>query len=286
MKQLQYIWKNTILKICNSRSAAFAIIMLVICRSYAKPLRQFMDAVDYPVSWCVFPFFLTNYYFLFLFWVLITYLHSDVPFMQHSNMYQVIRTGRRRWAVGQMGGLFLRSFAAVLFTALCTILPLLPDIEVTNKWGKLLHTVAMTDAASEYEIRLNVYSEIFGEYTPLQLMGICILLCTLISGFMGMLMFFISLYSGKVLAVAGAVAMAVLLFVVATVPPKNRYRLAFFVPTVWAQAARIATPSLSFYWMPSLSYMLGFLLLVTGIMAALILYKVKHVEFNWENDDV
>lgn len=65
-----------------------------------------------------------------------------------------------------------------------------------------------------------------------------------------------------------------------------RYRLAFFVPTVWAQAARIATPSLSFYWMPSLSYMLGFLLLVTGIMAALILYKVKHVEFNWENDDV
>ncbi len=286
MKQLQYIWKNSVFKICSSRTAVFALIILLVCRSYARPLNRFMDAVDYPVSWCVFPFFMANYYFLFLFWVLIVYLNSDVPFMQQINMYQVIRTGRSRWAVGQMGAIFLRSLLAVFYTAVCTILPLLPEIELTNEWGKLLWTVAMTDMASEYELRISVFSEIFTEYTPLQLMLLSILLCTLISCFMGMLMFLISLYSGKVLAVAGAMAMTALLFVVVKVHPKFRFRMAFFVPTIWAQVARIATPSLSFYWMPSLSYMLGFLSLTLGVMALLILHKVKRVEFQWENDDV
>ena len=224
--------------------------------------------------------------FLILFWFLLIYINSDVPFMQHANMYQVIRTGRRRWAVGQVGGIFLRSFAAVLFTALCTVLPLIPKIELTNEWGKLLRSVAVTNAASAYGLDIPIFYEIFSEYTPLQLMALCVLLCTFISGFLGTLMFLISLYSNKVLAVAGALAMAILLFFVINSHPMNRYKLAFFVPSIWAQVAQIATPNLGYYWLPSVPYMFGFLTVGTGLMVAFILHKVKRVEFNWENDDV
>ncbi|EOS45897.1 hypothetical protein C810_01994 [Lachnospiraceae bacterium A2] len=286
MKQIQYIWKNAALKICNSRALAFAVIIFVVCRGYCGPVNRFMDAADYPVSWCVFPFFMGTNSFLILFWFLMVYLHSDVPFMQHANMYQVIRAGRVGWAVGQVGGIFLRSFAAVLFTALCTILPLLPRIELANEWGKLLRTVAMTNAGTEYGFKFAVYYQIFSEYTPLQLMGISILLCTFISGFLGTLMFFISLYSNKVLGVAGALAMAILMFFVINMHPKIRYKMAFFVPSVWAQVARSATPELGYYWLPSVPYMFGFLTVGTGLMVAFILHKVKRVEFNWENDDV
>ena len=33
------------------------------------------------------------------------------------------------------------------------------------------------------------------------------------------------------------------------------YKLARFVPTVWAELARIATVDHTYYWLPSLSYM-------------------------------
>lgn len=286
MKQLQYIWKTSALKIYNSKVATFALVIIVTCWSYNRPLNMFIDSVNYPVSWCIFPFLMSSFPFLILFWFGIIYINSDVPFMQHINMYQILRTGRKRWAVGQVGGIFLRSFATVFFTVVCTILPLLPRIELTNEWGKLLKTAAMTNAMSVYQFKYVVYYEIFSEYTPLQLVGICFLLCVLIATFIGTFMFLISLYSSKVLSVAGAMAMAILLFFVINMHPKIRQKLAFFVPTVWAEVARIASPEHGYYWLPSISYMLAFLIIGIGFMTALIVHKVKRVEFNWENEDV
>ncbi len=286
MKLFQYIWKSSILKILNGRTMVLALIMPVICWDYNQPMARFIDAVDYPVCWCVFPFFMARDVFLILFWIGIIYINSDVPFMQHANMYQVIRTGRRRWAAGQIGGIFVRSFAAVLYTAICTVTPLLPRVEFSNEWGKVLHSVAVTDAAAAYMLEYPVYYEIFGEYTPLQLMGLCILLCTFISFFMGMLMFVVSLYSHKILAVAVTFAMAILLFFVENTVPNHQYKIALFVPAIWGQLAKSATPHLGYYWMPSLSYMFTFLAVGIGILAVLSVHKVKTVEFDWENDDV
>lgn len=47
-----------------------------------------------------------KFVFLILFWFGIIYINSDIPYMQHSNMYQIIRTGRISWALGQLGGTF------------------------------------------------------------------------------------------------------------------------------------------------------------------------------------
>ncbi len=286
MKQLQYIWKASLLKLLNGKTTAFACIMLAMCWDFNRPMNRYIDAVDYPVSWCVFPFLMARNVFLFMFWLGIIYINSDVPFMQHVNMYHLIRTGRRRWAVGQMGGIFVRSFAAVLYTAACTVLPLLPRVEFTNEWGKLLHSAAVTDAATAYGFEYFVYYEIFSEYTPLQLMGICIALCTFISGFLGMLMFLASLYAGKAAAVALAFAVSVLLFFVENVHPEYQYKMALFVPAIWGQAAKSATPRLGYYWMPPLPYMSAFLAVSTAVMAVLILHKIKTAEFDWENEDI
>ena len=54
MKLLQYTWKNSMMKIANSKMAVFVILMIVVSRSYVGAIRQFSVAVDYPSSWCVF----------------------------------------------------------------------------------------------------------------------------------------------------------------------------------------------------------------------------------------
>ena len=67
-----------------------------------------------------------------------------------------------------------------LITIACTILVLLPKVEWSNEWGKLLRTAATTNALSEYQSSVLIYYDIFSEYTPIELILLEILLCTLI----------------------------------------------------------------------------------------------------------
>ena len=62
MKLLQYTWKNSMMKIANSKMAVFVILMIVVSRSYVGAIRQFSVAVDYPSSWCVFPFAMCSFF--------------------------------------------------------------------------------------------------------------------------------------------------------------------------------------------------------------------------------
>lgn len=55
--------------------------------------------------------------------------------------------------------------------------------------GKLLRTAATTNALSEYQSSVLIYYDIFSEYTPIELILLEILLCTLICTFVGVLMF-------------------------------------------------------------------------------------------------
>ena len=286
MKLLQYTWKNSMMKIINSKMAVFAILMIVISRTYVGPIRQFSVEADYPSSWCVFPFMMCSFTYLVIFWFGVIYVNSDVPFMQHVNMYHAIRVGRRRWVLGQIGGIFIRSMALTVLTVVCTILPLLPDIEWSNEWGKLLRTAAMTNALTQFDGSVSIYYEIFSEFTPLQLMGVEILLCIVICTFIGVLMFLLSLFSNKIAAVAGSLALAVALFPVLNTHPLLRQNLALFVPTIWAEVARIATPDYGYYWLPSIPYMFCFLIVGILCMTALIFVRIKKIEFNWENEDI
>ena len=212
MKLLQYTWKNSMMKIANSKMAVFVILMIVVSRSYVGAIRQFSVAVDYPSSWCVFPFAMCSFSYLIMFWFGVIYANSDVPFMQHVNMYHAIRVGRKCWALGQIGGIFIRSVVLTVVAVICTILPLLPDIEWSNEWGKLLRTAATTRALTQFDSSVFIYYEIFSEFSPLQLIGLEILLCACICTFIGVLMFLLSLFLNKIAAVAGGLALAIALF--------------------------------------------------------------------------
>ena len=286
MKLLQYTWKNSMMKIINSKMAVFAILMFVMSRTYVDPIRRFSVEADYPSSWCVFPFIMCSFTYLIMFWFGIIYVNSDVPFMQHVNMYHAIRAGRQRWALGQIGGIFIRSVVLVVLAVICTILPLMPDIEWSNEWGKLLRTAGMTNALTRFDSSVVIYYEIFSEFTPVQLMGLEILLCVFICTFIGVLMFLLSLLLNKMAAVAGSLVLAIALFPVLNMHPLLRHKLALFVPSIWAEAARSATPDYGYYWLPSIPYMFGFLIVGILCMTAFILVKIKKIEFNWENEDI
>lgn len=286
MKLIRYIWENSKIKILNSKMGVFAIIMFLICMTYNRPVRLFAGAVKYPCNWCVMPFLMCYYMFLLCFWFGILYINSDIPFMQYINMYQIIRTGRIKWTIGQIGGIFLRSLIAVLITVSSTIITLAPKIEFSNTWGKLLHTAAMTNAGEIYNFKYPIFYDIFEKYSPGQIMLLCICICILTTTFFGILIFCLCLYTNKFISVAIGGATILLTFFIMDIHPKIRYKFARIIPIMWCEIAQIETTDQGYYWMPSISYMLIFLLVGILVLSLLIMFRVTHIEFYWENEDV
>ncbi|HIS32951.1 MAG TPA: hypothetical protein IAB44_15605 [Candidatus Limivivens intestinipullorum] len=292
MKLLRYIRKTLGLKLLNVKVMLFLLLLILLPWDYSQPYLTYIEGWDYPISWCIFPFYLASFGFLTLFYFGIIYINSDVPFMQHINMYQVIRTGRLRWAAGQIGGIFLRSLIITLLMVLFTLLPFLGKIEWSADWGRMVYTLASERknlsefASASNNLDFRFYYEILDKFTPVQLMALAVALCTLICTFLGLFMFCISLYGDRMFAMAGALVFVLMLYFCENFPLQKYKRfMAHFVPTYWAEIALMETRTSGYYRMPSLTYMFAFLCIAIAGMSALICLRAKHVEFEWENED-
>ncbi len=291
MKQIRYILRTAMLKIVNIRVFILFLILLALTVKFNRPYVLFVREKAYPINWCIFPFIADSPFFLTIFYFGIIYINSDVPFMQHENMYQVIRLGRRKWAAGQLFGIFLRSLSIVLVTAVIPLASFIGKIAWTNDWGKVIYTLASYRRSGEFlndiMIDYRFMYEILGEFTPIRLMGLMVIMSTLICTFLGMLMFLISLYAGKLMAVATAGALSVMIYVVQNVGGSVRRVLAHFVPTYWAELALLKTKDTGsgYYRLPSVPYMLVFLSVGIAVMSVFIFWRAKNMEFNWENED-
>lgn len=285
MKEIRYFFRASVSKVRNAKFAAFVLVMLMASYYYVPEIVKVSIDLEYPVTWCIFPFLFNANVFITLFWFGIIYINTDIPFMQYFNMYQVIWTGRRKWMLANIFGMLFRSFAAAAATAVCSILPLISHMELTNDWGKLLKTYVMTNMAETYMLSYQIPYEIMERYTPVQMMLLLILLLTLIGTFMGLLMLVLSLYGSRSLAVAADVLLVLMIFLVLNAFSEDRMMYAKAVPPVWAQVTKINTTFGGFYWLPDVEYMLTFLII--GIFAGtfLCVRRARYVDLHWVNED-
>ena len=93
--------------------------------------------------------------------------------------------------------------------------------------GKAAENGSNDKALTQFDSSVFIYYEIFSEFSPLQLIGLEILLCACICTFIGVLMFLLSLFLNKIAAVAGGLALAIALFPVLNIHPMIRHKLAF-----------------------------------------------------------
>lgn len=285
MKEIRYFFRASALKIRNMKFAAFVLIMFMAICYYVPEIVEVSVDLEYPVTWCIFPFLFNANVFISLFWFGIIYINTDIPFMQYSNMYQVIRSGRTKWMLSNIIGIFFRSFTAVIVVAICSVLPLFSHMEIKNDWGKLLKTYAMTNMSETYKLSYEIPYEILGKYTPVQMMLLMILLLTLIAMFMGILMLTFSLYGNRRLAVAVDVLLVLMIFLVLNAFPEQRMDYAKVIPTVWAQFTKSNSAFGRFYWLPDLKYMLSFLIIGILTGSFLCIHRVAHVDLHWVNED-
>ena len=73
-------------------------------------------------------------------------LFCDAPFLNQNSSWQILRAGRKNWFWGNMAYIWLLSLVYAAILSLLPVLLMIPHLEWTAEWGKVLGTLAQTNA--------------------------------------------------------------------------------------------------------------------------------------------
>lgn len=281
---LKLAWKFFLAKLLSMKTLILLVLLGFIYHIFLSPLKSFSQSVNYPVSPWIFPFLVSDIYFVILFMAAVVYYFSDVPFMKEWTMYQVIRTGRVKWACGQIGSVIFNSFAFIVIAILETGLMLVPDITLREGWGKVLYTLSMTNAAGEYQIPFSVSYNIISKYGALQAVGISVLTGGLVMMFIGLLMFSLSLYISRLWANIIAMLFVILPIVIENVGNIFPW-LVYCSPVSWMRLSVIDTGVGIGRQAPTLLTCCIALLIACIVLAVTIIWKICRVDFKLLKED-
>ena len=285
MKQLHYSIQIFLQKLRQSRMYTLLILETYILYIYVQPVIKFSQDVKYPSTPWLLPFLFSNIYFIFLFMLGVVYMFSDVPFMQHYYMYQIVRIGRKRWAIGQIVSIIFQSLFLMFFHLSVSILWIIRHCEWKLEWGKLLHTVALTNASAHYGFLFEVPYSAIQKYSPQELTILTLFIGTFVIAFTGVFMFAICLILNRYWAIAAAVAMISMVYLVHNANPAMIQKISAFAPVSWIQTTNIGTKMYNYYTRPSLTYIVCALCIGIVIFSILIIWRVNYVEFLFSKED-
>ena len=146
MSDLKIIWlcaKASNRKLWGSSKSYILLIVMLIYHynsfAFFKPIAEWIG--ESPTLW-VFPFFLGNPSMFIPFGAAAMLLYGNAPFIDGHTPFMQIRAGRRNWILGQLLFVFTSSFLYTLCQVLFSFLALLPNIQFSGDWGRVLFSIA------------------------------------------------------------------------------------------------------------------------------------------------
>lgn len=220
----------------NYRIWIIGLTVIIMTHYFTKNIGAFSRMIDIPVSPWIYPFLYNQRYIKLLFFFPLILLFCDAPFIDDNQPYVIFRSGRIPWSIGQIGYIFIATAIYFLTLILVSILINVHTMEFTTNWGKVLGTLANTDAPRLVELYIIVSQRTLYYFTPLQAMWFTFILSWLSGIFLGLLIYIINSVSGtRVLGVLSASFFLVLDATVVTVSPK----LLWFSPISWSTLDQI-----------------------------------------------
>lgn len=170
----------------------FSIFSIIfIFQSYSfSPLSQICAYYEVSTTPWVFPFFMGNPSFFIIYGALAMLLYCDAPFLDEHASFLLIRAGRKNWILGQLLYIYSSSFLYTMCHVVSSILVLIPHLTFSLDWGMMLRTIAnQSDIFERVGVRgsFSLYKEFLAVFSPIQAMGLSILLFWLGTGFIGVL---------------------------------------------------------------------------------------------------
>lgn len=149
IKQIWVICRNSIFfTIFNCKIYVALIFVSILFQQLIGPIKDFSKLVGIKVNGWVFPF-LTEYSFVQVAVVLaIAFIFCDMPFDDGESEWMLLRAGRQNWILGKVLYIIMMSGIMTFLFFLVSLILLIPQLQLCTGWGKVLGTLAQTNAAN------------------------------------------------------------------------------------------------------------------------------------------
>lgn len=284
-KQTRIFFYKSSRRIFNTKNLTLVILLFIAINIYISPIKDFSVLSGYKVTPWILPFLISDANFLALFIAGVIYYFSDVPFMQRSSSYYLLRQGRKSWIMEQLVYIIASAFIISMVSILLSIFSALPYVTYETGWGKVIYTLARTDAGHMVGTFWDISLHFIRNHSPIYGMMLSILLMTMGIIFLGTLMFFVSIYINRTASVLAATALVIYSAVVANIGNTFEKSFAMFSPVSWLRLTRIDTIEYGFSVSPSINYILICLFILIMLMIILIGKRCTKIDFLWDNED-
>ena len=281
LKILFYSLELTKHKLLSSRFRSLCLIYAGFVWVNMSSIRSFIEATNCPVSIYIYPIMLIHIKFRTIISFCCVYLFSDVPFLQYSKMYSLIRMGRIKWALAQILSIFETAFLFCLYMCIVPVVLCIPNVEFTGEWGKIIHTLSLTNMSQVYTINIYVPYEVLVRLKPMEAMFLAVGLSTLLISFFGVFMFAVSLVFKRNIAIVAASVV-----IGWSVAVYNIYKLLFpYAPVLWLDISQIGQLFYGMKRFPDLRYILLSFLLMISVSALAAMWAIHSRDLEWVNED-
>lgn len=258
------ITQNGIKKwLINPRVYLIAVLLLAYFHSRISPVYRFCEHYSTKISPYLFPYFMSDDHVVLIAALGAMLLFCDAPFIDSEQPYIVLRSGRKKWVMGQIAYIAVSSTIFTLFLYLLTLLLLLPQLELSKEWGKVISTLVQTTTGIDSGITISFDRYIFFGYSPISATLLSLLLCFSVIFFLGTLMFYLNL---RIKRTVGTIVCA-LLILWQLVIRKTSSVLIRYSPVSWMKLGQIDIDGATVY--PNLTYVLAALYGMIVIFAVL-----------------
>lgn len=285
MKKEQYkkAFQYFILRMRNlaheKRAFVIMLILYIIIWEYTKGIREMIQFTGISITPYFFNFFMSDYLVssgVLKILILAGYIMfmCDVSQKKEFFNYCVIRTGKKAWITGDLlfvGGVsFLYTCCICLFSILCFV----PHISFEGDWGKIIGTLAYTDAGAYFAPDIIIPKAVLEMYSPAAATFLSVLLMFLGCTMLGTVIYFVNTLTG--LKLPGPGIACFLIFLSPVVTYLRNINFHWISPVSWISIAELAPAAEIGY--PPISYAVGMLLAIPAVMITVLYIYIKKIE--------
>lgn len=279
MVSLKCCW-NTFLKWRrNPKIWVVCTFLFFYLHDILSPIRAFCKELGYSVNPWLFPHLFSNGIVSLLLTLALVLFLCDAPFLDQQQVFVLLRTGRYKWAMGQILYVVFASFVYFFIIFLLSILLMLPYSQPGADWGKVIETLSR--AGSSYTFGAISFSfSVVSSYTAVTATLLSFALMWGVGIFLGLFLFLANLWLGKPLGVGIATGFVLL-------PPMFHfdmvYRYLHLSPVSWGNLSLILS---GYDARLTTTWACRGLILCDTVLAALILLTIHKYELTTREEDL
>lgn len=281
----KYIWNLYVNRFYGKRNLVLFVILWIAFDSFYAEIDYACKVLDYPCSFWYFLNVMTNHFMCGAIGLSAVYLFSNAPYLNRNGMYQMIRQGKYKWLLSQLGSIILSgfSFTAVLFFT--GWIRMLPHMDWTLSWGRMMKTLAVTNAASQLNVTFVLKPSFMQSMEAWQAGLLAFMLDSFVFILIGFLLLAIGLLFNRMTALIFTGILAIVPFVANSWNLSRHLMINLFSPVSWLQTGLFYTENMMYAEMPPVLWIWGMLAAYLALAVFLALLGVKRNHFQWNGEE-